>query len=266
MEDKANSFNNSTAYNSLEQPKQLESQVSIPDDISLPIPPLAETTEKNQDLKKCQEVLLSIGSKNIFNAQQDVYTSTYPKNWPFQIFTPYSGLRRSSRLSKPIHSANISLDLPVKKEEYLQTNKFIDSIDLKENLDNLKNFDQTIDDKSFLNNTSINIGKKTRRSKPKTKVLLEIRKFRKTTRHMIPRSPFSRIFKEILQNVSKPGSNLNVELKAIDALHESSEAFLTTFYEAAHRCAIHAKRETVKPQDFNLVWWILNAFGTAILR
>uniref|UniRef100_A0A1I8BXA4 Histone domain-containing protein n=1 Tax=Meloidogyne hapla TaxID=6305 RepID=A0A1I8BXA4_MELHA len=224
MEDKANSFNHSTSDNSLEQQQQLESQ-------------LAEITKENQDLKKCQQVLCSIDSKNIFNAQQDVYSSTYPKNWPFQIFTPYSGLRRSSRLSKPIdstNSLNISLDLST-KEEYLQTNKFIESNDLKENLDYLK-------------------------------VLLEIRKYQKTTRHLIPRSPFSNIFKEILQNVSKPGSNLNVELKAIDALHEESEAFITQVFEAAHRNAIHAKRETIKPEDFYLARWMINTFGTTILR
>ncbi|KAL7073858.1 hypothetical protein ACQ4LE_007666 [Meloidogyne hapla] len=256
MEDKANSFNHSTSDNSLEQQQQLESQ-------------LAEITKENQDLKKCQQVLCSIDSKNIFNAQQDVYSSTYPKNWPFQIFTPYSGLRRSSRLSKPIdstNSLNISLDLST-KEEYLQTNKFIESNDLKENLDYLKNVDQTIDDKSFFNDTSINIRKKTRRrSRPKSKVLLEIRKYQKTTRHLIPRSPFSNIFKEILQNVSKPGSNLNVELKAIDALHEESEAFITQVFEAAHRNAIHAKRETIKPEDFYLARWMINTFGTTILR
>ncbi|KAF7637660.1 Histone domain-containing protein [Meloidogyne graminicola] len=83
---------------------------------------------------------------------------------------------------------------------------------------------------------------------------------------MIPQSPFSNLFKEILRNVSAPGSDLKVERKAINALHESTEAFMDKFFDAANRCAIHARRETVKPEDFSLVRWILDAFGINTLR
>ncbi|CAK5085056.1 unnamed protein product [Meloidogyne enterolobii] len=86
MGDNDNSFNHSTA-DSEQHPQHLENQVSVPDDIPLPVPPLAEITEENQAWMKAQEALRSIGSKNTYSAQQDAYASAFPRNygWPPQM-------------------------------------------------------------------------------------------------------------------------------------------------------------------------------------
>uniref|UniRef100_A0A914LPQ0 SAC3/GANP/THP3 conserved domain-containing protein n=1 Tax=Meloidogyne incognita TaxID=6306 RepID=A0A914LPQ0_MELIC len=86
MGDNDNAVNHSTA-DSEQHPQHLENQVSVPDDIPLPVPPLAEITEENQAWMKAQEALRSIGSKNTYSAQQDAYASAFPRNygWPPQM-------------------------------------------------------------------------------------------------------------------------------------------------------------------------------------
>lgn len=86
MGDNDNSVNHSTA-DSEQHSQHLENQVSVPDDIPLPVPPLAEITEENQAWMKAQEALRSIGSKNTYSAQQDAYASAFPRNygWPPQM-------------------------------------------------------------------------------------------------------------------------------------------------------------------------------------
>lgn len=41
--------------------------------------------------------------------------------------------------------------------------------------------------------------------------------------------------------------------QALMALQEAAEAYLTGYFEDANQCALHAKRVTVMPKDFQLV-------------
>ena len=79
----------------------------------------------------------------------------------------------------------------------------------------------------------------------------EIRKYQKTTNLLIPAFPFSRLIREIVQDVS-PIKDLRFQKTALMALQEASEAFLVMLFEDVLLCAIHAKRVTIMPKDMKL--------------
>ncbi|XP_063708945.1 histone H3-1-like [Culicoides brevitarsis] len=90
-----------------------------------------------------------------------------------------------------------------------------------------------------------------RRFKPGTKVLREIRKYQSTTKLLIPKLPFSRLVREVLHEYAPADTRITPQ--ALLALQESSEIYLTQFFEDSLRLAIHAKRVTVMPRDMDLV-------------
>jgi len=47
-------------------------------------------------------------------------------------------------------------------------------------------------------------------------------------------------------------SPLRWQVEALAALQEAAEAFLVSLFEDANLCAIHGKRVTVMPRDFQL--------------
>ena len=94
------------------------------------------------------------------------------------------------------------------------------------------------------------------------------RKYQKSTNLLIPKLPFSRVVREICQEVriSWNESNLfheNVpqichsdmrfQTVALAALQEAAEAYLVTLFEDANMCAIHGKRVTIMQKDLLLV-------------
>ena len=90
-----------------------------------------------------------------------------------------------------------------------------------------------------------------RRHRPGTKALLEIRKYQKTTSLLIPRLLFSRVIREICEQVV-PRASLRFQSAAILASQEAAEANLVTLFEDSLLCAIHAKRVTVMIKDMRL--------------
>ena len=84
-----------------------------------------------------------------------------------------------------------------------------------------------------------------------TVALREIRRYQRSTDNLIPRAPFGRLVKELLQYVPG-GSNKRVQAIALDALRDAAEGFLVQVFEDVNLCAIHAKRQTIKPSDFRL--------------
>ena len=91
--------------------------------------------------------------------------------------------------------------------------------------------------------------KKPHRYRPGTVALREIRKYQKTTNLLIRHRPFQRLVREIAADIF---SDLRFQSSALLALQESSEAYLTSMFEDANLCAIHAKRVTVTPRDLAL--------------
>ena len=50
-----------------------------------------------------------------------------------------------------------------------------------------------------------------------------------------------------------PRQGLRFQSAALEALQDAAEAYLIDLFSDVNRCALHAGRVTVKPNDFNLV-------------
>ena len=94
---------------------------------------------------------------------------------------------------------------------------------------------------------------RSRRLRPGTKALREIRFFQKTDHSLIPKLSFCRVVKEVLMNVLGGAQQFRIQSLALEALQESSEQFLVRYFEEANLCAIHAKRVTLMSKDMQLL-------------
>ncbi|KAL3080355.1 hypothetical protein niasHS_012460 [Heterodera schachtii] len=112
-------------------------------------------------------------------------------------------------------------------------------------------------------NTNKKEEKRRKRYRPGEKALKEIRRYQKSTANLMPRQPFRRLIREVISEIT--WNSLRLETQAATALQEAAETFLTTFFEAANRCAVHANRVTIMPSDFVLIRWILHTFGNNIV-
>lgn len=79
--------------------------------------------------------------------------------------------------------------------------------------------------------------------------LREIRRYQKSTDLLIRKLPFQRLVREIAQDYK---TDLRFQSSAIQALQESSEAYLVSLFEDTNLCAIHAKRVTIQSKDIQL--------------
>lgn len=103
--------------------------------------------------------------------------------------------------------------------------------------------------------------KRPTRFKPGSVALKEIRKYQKSTENLIKKLPFTRFVREI---ASKLKADARFGSTALAALQDATENFLSTLFEEAYLCAIHAKRVTLFPKDIALLVKIKfpTAFGT----
>ncbi|XP_027235648.2 histone H3.3 type b [Penaeus vannamei] len=92
--------------------------------------------------------------------------------------------------------------------------------------------------------------KKQRRYRPGTVALREIRFYQKGGNTLVPKLPFSRLIREILESFHP---NLRIQSLALQALQEAAEAYIISLMEMANLCSIHAKRVTLYPKDIRLV-------------
>ena len=91
--------------------------------------------------------------------------------------------------------------------------------------------------------------KKVYRYRPGTVALREIRKYQKSTDLLLRKMPFQRLVREIAQDYR---SDLRFQAKAVLALQDASEAYLTGLFEDTNLLAIHSKRVTIFPKDMKL--------------
>ncbi|CAH1183200.1 unnamed protein product [Phaedon cochleariae] len=82
--------------------------------------------------------------------------------------------------------------------------------------------------------------------------LKHIKKLQMTTASCIPKLPFSRVIREVLQERTGAGEDYRIQLAALAALQEAAELYLVQLFEDANKCAYHARRVTVNPTDMNL--------------
>ncbi|GMR32514.1 hypothetical protein PMAYCL1PPCAC_02709, partial [Pristionchus mayeri] len=88
-------------------------------------------------------------------------------------------------------------------------------------------------------------------------VLKEIRRHQRSTSLLIPKMPFRRIVRQIMQQIifqyNKTEDPLRIQSMAVDALQEAAEAYLVCLFDDANMAAIHARRVTIMPKDLDLV-------------
>ncbi|KAI9847842.1 MAG: centromeric DNA-binding histone H3-like protein cse4 [Sclerophora amabilis] len=105
------------------------------------------------------------------------------------------------------------------------------------------------------------IPRKTRRYRPGTVALREIRRYQQTTDLLLLKLPFSRLVREIAVDVLQTDEPIRWQSQAIQALQEAAEAFLVHLFEDTNLCAIHAKRVTIMQKDIQLARRIRGAWG-----
>ena len=93
--------------------------------------------------------------------------------------------------------------------------------------------------------------RKSRRFRPGTLALKEIRRYQRSTERLIPKAPFKRLVKEILSQQGD-GDVIRIQAEAIDVLQEAVEAYMFSLFNGTNECAIHAKRTTVRIKDMKL--------------
>ena len=93
--------------------------------------------------------------------------------------------------------------------------------------------------------------KKSRRFRPGTRALLQIRKYQKSTELLIRKLPFQRLVREVVQEMFKTKS-YRFQSTAILALQEASEDFLVRMFSQCNDICIHGKRVTVQQKDVQL--------------
>ena len=91
--------------------------------------------------------------------------------------------------------------------------------------------------------------KKSRRYRPGTVALREIRRYQKSTDLLIKKAPFQRLVREVAQDFK---ADLRFQSSAVMAMQEASEAYLVGVFEDTNLCAIHARRVTIMPKDMQL--------------
>lgn len=89
------------------------------------------------------------------------------------------------------------------------------------------------------------------RWRPGTVSIREIRKYQKSTEMMIPKMPFKRLVREILQRESRKGID-RIQPKAVLALQEAAEAFLHGIFANSVELMDHANHTGVSLADFQL--------------
>jgi histone H3 len=90
------------------------------------------------------------------------------------------------------------------------------------------------------------------RQRPGIAALKEIRKYQLSTDLLCRKKPFSRLIREICQDMDPPKTELRWQMYALMAVQEAAEYFLVGLMEDTNLCAIHAKRVTIMPKDIQL--------------
>lgn len=96
-------------------------------------------------------------------------------------------------------------------------------------------------------------GKKPHRFRPGTQALRSIRRSQKSSALIIRRGPFDRLVRELLQDYEEPGMRFTLSKDAVLMIQGYIENFLVGLMRHANLAALHAGRQTISPQDFDVV-------------
>ena len=98
--------------------------------------------------------------------------------------------------------------------------------------------------------------RKTRRFRPGTVALREIRKYQKSTELLIRKIPFQRLVRQVCQSLESRlglGYQLRFQSLALEALQEGAEAYLVNMFDQCNDICLHSKRVTLQVKDI-LLW------------
>ncbi|KAI5784719.1 histone-fold-containing protein [Geopyxis carbonaria] len=94
----------------------------------------------------------------------------------------------------------------------------------------------------------------------RNKILREIKFYQKTTEHLIPRAPFSRLVREVLSEVENENKNgveadtiKRIKKDALNALQEACEDAMLKMLADINLVTLSCKRVTIKPRDLHLI-------------
>ncbi|GKT34343.1 Histone H3/CENP-A like protein [Aduncisulcus paluster] len=88
-----------------------------------------------------------------------------------------------------------------------------------------------------------------RKFKPGTVAIREIKKFQKSTDLLMRKAPFQRLVRAIAVGIR---SDLRFQAQALAALQEASESYLVSMFEDTNLCALHTNRVTIMDKDVDL--------------
>ena len=94
---------------------------------------------------------------------------------------------------------------------------------------------------------------------PGYQALKEIRRQQASTDMLLRITPFTRIIKEIIYQITP--REYRIQTAAIRALMEAAQSFMITLFDSANLCTAHAKRVTLMTSDIQLVRRILHMWG-----
>lgn len=101
------------------------------------------------------------------------------------------------------------------------------------------------------------VNKRKKKTPTKFAAMREIHKLQSSTNYLIPKLPFSRLIREILQACSLTVSRITPP--ALIALQESSEMYITHLLADSYRCTIHRARVTLTAKDIQLARYLRGA-------
>lgn len=164
-----------------------------------------------------------------------------------------SGTKSGGRLANQNQSNNESADM-----ELTHTNR-----NLRSSVG--PNRSRTVEQPSREANNAQQRGRSRKQAQPRrartgVNALREIRRLQSTVHLLIPKLPFARLVRELLQFHSR-NDGIRVTREAFMALQEASEMYLVQFFEDAFRAAIHAKRVTLMPRDLQLILCLRGNWG-----
>ena len=91
--------------------------------------------------------------------------------------------------------------------------------------------------------------KRKMRRKAGTVALREIKRYQKSIDNLLPRAPFQRLVRTIVEDMDH---QLRFQSQALVAIQEATEAYIVALFEDTNLCAIHAKRMTILKKDMQL--------------
>jgi len=95
--------------------------------------------------------------------------------------------------------------------------------------------------------------RKPHRFRPGTVALREIRRYQKSSDLLLRKAPFTRLVREVMDEVSVTGNPLRLQVTARDALQEAAEAFLVNIFEDTNEAAIMCKNVTIFPRHMQFI-------------